>query len=192
MTSPDYDQALLTRFLDGDEKAFDELMRRHEDRVFSVCLRTMGDREAALDATQETFITLFRKAAQYHGGAALGTWLYRIAINTCYDLHRRARRRAAEPLPEGHDPPDPTGADAFSAVELRPDLERALAAIPTDFRMAVVLSDLQGLPLQKVAEALGVPVGTVKSRIFRGRRMLAEQLGNPRYPPGHPTGQTHA
>lgn len=184
MSGPD--QELLARFVGGDRRAFDELMAIHEGRVFAVCLRITGNRQDALDATQDTFVNLFRKAHQYHGGAAVSTWLYRIAVNTCYDLIRRSKRRAADPLPDAFDPIDPSIVDQFHAVELRPDLETALAAIPTEYAAAVVLADVEGLALAEVAEVLGVPVGTVKSRVFRGRRLLAERLGNRDDPSGHP------
>lgn len=172
------DAGLVKSFLEGDRRAFDELMRAHEDRVFAICLRVLTDRDAALDAVQETFITVYRKAAQFSGASAFSTWLYRIAVNTCYDHLRRNRRHQAQPLPETKDPADEHSEDLLGSVELRPDLERALADLAPEFRTAVVLSDLEGLPLQAIAEALDVPIGTVKSRIFRGRRLLAEQLRN--------------
>lgn len=172
------DAQLVASFLEGDQQAFNQLMRAHEDRIFSVCLRILADREAALDAVQETFVTVFRKANQFSGASAFSTWLYRIAVNTCYDQLRRSRRHQAQPLPDTNDPPDIGSDDAIRSVELRPDLERALAELAPEFRTAVVLSDLEGLPLQAVAEALDVPLGTVKSRVFRGRRLLAEQLRN--------------
>ncbi len=172
------DRVLVDRYLSGDRDAFDRLMAAHEDRVFSVCLRVMRDREAALDAVQETFITVFRKAHMYNGQSAFSTWLYRVAVNTCYDQLRKAKRRRTEPIPDGRDPADPTVEDELTAVELRPDLQAALATLSDEFRDAVVLSDLEGLPLSEVGEILGVPVGTVKSRVFRGRRLLADQLRN--------------
>lgn len=186
------DAALVERYLRGDIAAFEELMRAHEDRVFAVCLRMLRDREAALDATQETFVTVFRKADRFAGRSAFGTWLYRVAVNTCYDHARRSRRHIAEPLPEGNDPADLASDDAFTSVELRPDLEAALAALPAEFRAAVVLADVEGLGLQTVAEALGVPVGTVKSRVFRGRKLLAEALGNRMGPSDTQSSDSHA
>lgn len=153
-------------------------MSAHEDRVFAVCLRITGNREAALDAAQETFITVFRKAAQFKGDAAFSTWLYRVAVNTCYDLLRKQKRRHAEPLPEDRDPSDPHAQDDLAGVEMRSEIEAALAALPEEFRAAVILSDLEALPLAVVAEALDVPLGTVKSRVFRGRKLLAQSLGN--------------
>ncbi|MGQ0849903.1 MAG: RNA polymerase sigma factor [Actinomycetota bacterium] len=172
------DAALVARVVEGDHNAFAVLMRRHEDRVFSICLRLMGSRASALDATQETFLTLFRKAGQYRATAAVGTWLYRITVNTCYDQLRRERRRHAEPIPEYLDPSDPTAQDDFTSVELQPPIRRALDSLSPEFRAVVVLSDIEGYALPEVAEVLGLPVGTVKSRLFRARQRLAEQLGN--------------
>ncbi len=172
------DRLLVERYLSGDRSAFDQLMAAHEDRVFSVCLRVMRDRDAALDAVQETFITVFRKAHMYNGESAFSTWLYRVAVNTCYDQLRKMKRRRTEPIPEGRDPPDPAVQDELTAVELRPDLQAALETLSEEFRNAVILSDLEGLPLSEVGEILGIPVGTVKSRVFRGRRILADQLRN--------------
>ncbi len=96
------DATLVTQVAAGDRQAFDELMRRHEDRVFSICLRIMRHREQALDATQDAFLTVFRKAAQFRGESTFSTWLYRVAVNTCYDHLRKAKRRPADPLPEQH------------------------------------------------------------------------------------------
>jgi RNA polymerase sigma-70 factor (ECF subfamily) len=174
----DDDTALIERYLRGDIDAFADLMRAHEERVFAVCLRMLRDREAALDATQETFVTVFRKVDRFAGHSAFSTWLYRVAVNTCYDQTRRSSRHNTEPFPEGADPADPSAQDDLEAVEVRPNLEAALAILPPDFRAAVVLCDSEGLSLQTAAEILGVPVGTVKSRVFRGRRLLAEALGN--------------
>lgn len=172
------DRILVARFLDGDQRAFDELMSAHEDRVFSVCLRVMRNREAALDALQETFITVFRKAHMYNGESAFSTWLYRVAMNTCYDQLRKKKRRATDSLPDHHDPADPTADDPFTSAELRPELHAALDQIPQEFAAAVVLSDIEGLSIAEAAEILDVAEGTVKSRVFRGRRMLADILRN--------------
>ena len=177
---------LLNRYLAGEISAFDELVRAHEDRVFGICLRMMRDRDAALDAVQETFVTVFRKADRYQAKAAFSTWLYRVAVNTCYDQLRKAKRRRTEPLPETVDPADPTSADPLHAAELRPDIEKALAEVPVEFRSAVVLVDLEGLALEQASEILDVPIGTIKSRVFRGRKLLAESLGNLRAGSQHP------
>lgn len=178
MNDPDRDRDLMARAAAGDRGAFTELMDRHEGMVFAVALRMMRDREAALDATQETFLTLFRKADRYSGNAAVSTWLYRVATNTCLDQLRKQNRRRAEPLPEHHDEPDPAAGEPFAAVEVRPDIDAALQSLPEDFRAAVVLADIEGLAIAEIGEILGIPPGTVKSRVFRGRRLLADKLGN--------------
>jgi RNA polymerase sigma-70 factor (ECF subfamily) len=178
VTTAAQDAELLGRVVDGDHEAFSQIMRNHEDRVFSVCLRIMGEREQALDATQETFLTAFRKAEQFKGEAALGTWIYRIAVNTCYDLLRKQKRRQTDPLPDHLEPADYAAENAVESAGLRHEIQQALAAIPEDFRVAIILSDVEGMGLPDVADVLGIPVGTVKSRIFRGRRLLARQLGN--------------
>lgn len=178
MTTAARDAELLARVVDGDHEAFNDIMRQHEDRVFSVCLRIMGNRDQALDATQETFLTTFRKAEQFKGDSALGTWIYRIAVNTCYDLLRKQKRKRTDPIPEHLDPADHSAEDAVESAALRPELQNALASLPADFRAAVVLSDIEGMGLPDVAEVLDIPVGTVKSRVFRGRRLLAKELGN--------------
>jgi len=178
MTAGGDDAVLLERVVGGDHDAFATLMRRHQDRVFSVCLRMMGSRHAALDATQETFLTVFRKAHQYRGVAAVGTWIYRIAINTCYDLLRKERRRPAEPIPDYLDPADPMAEDGFTSVELAPAIREALGRLSPEFRAVVVLSDVEGHALPDLAQMLDLPIGTVKSRLFRARKQLAGQLGN--------------
>ncbi len=175
----DSDTALIERYLRGDVNAFNDLMRVHEDRVFAICLRMLRDREAALDATQETFITVFRKVDRFSGHSAFSTWLYRVAVNTCYDQARRRGRRPTEPLPRG-------GRASRRAHRHRAGLRRApprsrgspRPPSPPSSAAAVVLCDAEGLSLQTAAEIMGVPVGTVKSRVFRGRRLLAEALGN--------------
>lgn len=181
-----HDAELLARVVAGDHEAFNEIMRLHEDRVFSVCLRILGNRESALDAAQETFLAAFRKAGQFRGGSAVGTWIYRIAVNTCYDQLRKARRRLIEPLSPHLDPADHSESDRMEAAGMRPEIQAALASLPPDFRAAVILSDIEGMSLPEAAAILEVPVGTVKSRVFRGRRLLAARLGNRSSPREHP------
>ncbi len=178
MTTAAKDAVLLGRVADGDHEAFTEVMKAHENRVFSVCLRIMGDREKALDATQETFLTAFRKAHQFEGKSTFATWVYRIAVNTCYDQLRKQKRHPSEPMPEHLDPADHRAHEAVEAAAIRPELQEALASLPPEFRSAIVLSDIEGMSLPDAAQTLGVPVGTMKSRVFRGRRLLARHLGN--------------
>ena len=181
------DAVLIARSLDGDRRAFDELLAAHQDRVFAICLRTLRDREAALDATQDTFITVFRKLDRFDGRSAFSTWLYRVAVNTCYDRIRAERRRATVPLPDHLEPSDPLAEEAVEAAGLRPELQAALDGLPAEFRAAVVLVDVHGFGTEDAAQLLGVARGTIKSRVFRGRRLLADALGNRNAPSDRPT-----
>ena len=112
-------------------------------RVFGICLRMLRDRDAALDATQETFVNVFRKADRFRAEAAFSTWLYRVAVNTCYDQIRKTKRHVGQPLPETLDPVDPGAGEPLDAVEVRPEIEQALQKLPAEFRAAVVLVDLR-------------------------------------------------
>ena len=168
------DGALLARFLDGDEASFTALVVRHEDRIFALALRMTGDRSDALEATQETFISAFRRAKMFRGESAFGTWLYSIGVNACRDLLRKRKRSPAptETLPE----PVQTGTSDEDLALTRLDLARALDELSEEYRQAVVMHDVGGIPYEEIALRLGVPIGTVKSRISRGRRLLAGLL----------------
>jgi RNA polymerase sigma-70 factor (ECF subfamily) len=176
------DEDLLRRFVDGDEDAFSELMRRHEDRVFAAAYRITGDRSEALDATQEAFISLFKGAKSFRGDAAFSTWLYRIGMNAAYDVVRK-RRPTVEAHPDLAQETGSSGAIAMEeAAGIRSDVAGALAALPAEYREAVVMHDLGGIPYEEIATLTKVSLGTVKSRISRGRRRLAELL-EPSYRP---------
>jgi len=165
------DEHLLALFLDGDERSFELLVRRHEDMVFSLALRMTGDRSDALEASQEAFISAFRRAGSFRGEAAFSTWLYRIAANAAHDVMRRRKREyPSEEVPET--PAD----DPAGGVALRVDIAAALARLPEEYRDAVTLHDLGGVAYDDIARLTGAKLGTVKSRISRGRRMLAEML----------------
>lgn len=171
------DEDLLRRAASGDQSAFTALVRRHEDRVFNIAIRITGDRADALDATQDTFVSVFRQAGTFRAEAAFTTWLYRVAVNACRDLLRK-RRRLPEPveeLPEAQRP----GIGTEEVVGLRMDLARALAQLPDEYREAVLMHDLGAIPYDEIAAATGVALGTVKSRISRGRRRLVELLEQP-------------
>ena len=170
---PDSDAELLAAHVAGDADAFAELARRHRDRLWSVALRTMGDREEAADAVQDALLSAYRRADTFRGDSAVTTWLHRIVVNACLDRIRRRTARPTAPLAE-LDPPQP--GDESAAAELRIDVDRALAQIPEGQRLALVLVDMQGLPVADAAQILGVPEGTVKSRCARGRAALAPML----------------
>jgi RNA polymerase sigma-70 factor, ECF subfamily len=173
------DRALLAAHLSGDGEAFGRLVARHQSRLWAVALRTLGDREEAADALQDALLSAYRSAASYRGEAKVTTWLHRVVVNACLDRARRRAVRPTVPLPESGQRDEPAEArDALSERETRLDVEAALAALPDDQRAALVLVDLQGLPVEEAARALGVPAGTVKSRCSRGRARLAVSLGH--------------
>ncbi|MFP5334543.1 MAG: RNA polymerase sigma factor SigM [Actinomycetes bacterium] len=167
------DRELMAAHVAGDADAFTELVRRHQPRLWAVAVRTLGNREDAADALQDALVSAYRNAASYRGDAAVTTWLHRIVVNACLDRVRRARSRPTAPLPET-DVPAPR--DEHARAELRLDVRAALARLPEHQRVALVLVDMQGLPVAQVAEVLGVAEGTVKSRCARGRAALAELL----------------
>ncbi|MDX6229286.1 MAG: polymerase sigma-70 factor, subfamily [Frankiales bacterium] len=180
------DRALLDRHLAGDSAAFAELVRRHRDRLWAVAIRTLGDREEAADAVQDALLSAYRAAGSFRGDAKVSTWLHRIVVNACLDRVRRQQSRPTVPLP----PEDrhPAAGDALANRELATDLGRALAELPPEQRIAVVLVDAQGYPVDEVSRLLSVPVGTVKSRCSRGRARLAVLLRDPQSgPDGNPS-----
>jgi RNA polymerase sigma-70 factor (ECF subfamily) len=175
------DRALLAAHVDGDAQAFSTLVRRHQDRLWAVALRTLGDREEAADALQDALLSAYRSAATYRGESKVTTWLHRIVVNACLDRVRRSKARPTVPMPEGRDPADPR--DALGDRETALEIEAALANLPEEQRVALVLVDVHGMPVDDVAAVLGVPAGTVKSRCSRGRARLALQLGHLRNRP---------
>lgn len=171
------DEELLAAHLQGDRSAFGELMTRHERRIYGLCFRILGNREDAEDATQEAFIGALRRAGAFRGEAAFSTWLYRIAVNAATDQARRRGRTRTTPL-ETQESGQTAAAvgDPSGAVATAVTVQAALRTVPEDFRVALILCDLYGFGHAQAAEILGIPVGTVKSRVFRGRLALGEQL----------------
>lgn len=174
------DETLVRRFVDGDESAFSELLRRHEDRIFVMAHRITGDRTDALDATQDAFISLYRRAASFRGDSAFSTWLYRIGLNAAYDVVRK-RRPQVEPRDDLLEDVS-SGFVMEEGVGLRSDIGQALALLSPEYRDAVAMHDLGDISYEDIAQITNVSLGTVKSRISRGRRRLAELL-EPTYRP---------
>jgi RNA polymerase sigma-70 factor (ECF subfamily) len=172
------DAALLRAHVAGDRDAFSELVRRHRDRLWAVALRTLGDREEAADALQDALISALRSADRFRGDAAVTTWLHRIVVNACLDRVRRRQARPTVPLADT-DPAPIAPVDSETALDVR----AALARLPHDQRVALVLVDIQGYQVSEAAAILQVPEGTVKSRCARGRARLAALLGHLRNPP---------
>ena len=160
----------------GEERAFDELVRRHSERLWAFAIRTLGDSHEASDALQEAFLSAFRGAGRWRGEASVSTWLHRIVYHACLDRVRRRRTHPADPLDEGTDVPLPRDPMADRMTVLAVD--EALRRLPVAQRSAVVLVDMEGLSIADAAQVLGVREGTVKSRAARGRYRLAVLLGH--------------
>jgi RNA polymerase sigma-70 factor (ECF subfamily) len=181
VTEPERDEQLVRRFLGGDTAAFTTLVRRHEARIYHLCLRILADPEDAADAAQDAFLMALRKLDQFRGEAAFTTWLHRVAVNACYDVLRKRKRtpllRSVANDETGDLEPGPPSPDHADRVAGSADVATALAEVPEEFRVALVLADVQDLPYDEIAGILDVPLGTVKSRVHRGRIALARAMG---------------
>jgi RNA polymerase sigma-70 factor (ECF subfamily) len=194
MAAPTDDQALVLAAQSGDRAALDQLFRLHYDRVVAVCRRITGNEADAADAAQEAMIAIVRALPRFDGRSTFGTWTYRIATNASLDELRRRRRRplgtfTANSDDDGphQDPADPTSALPMDRVGERDAIQAALSELPEEFRVPVVLRDVADLEYADIAEVLDIPIGTVKSRIARGRGMLAGLLARP---PGNLSGNS--
>ena len=187
------DEALAAAANAGDRGALEVLLARHLDRVHAICRRVTGHPEDARDAAQEAMIAVVRGLHRYDGRSLFTTWLYRVATNAALDeLRRRKRRPEPAELAEDRMPGGAGGAAAGSAsvesvVAARLDVDAALADLSPEFRAAVVLRDLCDLDYAEIAEVLDVPIGTVRSRIARGRAAIADALREPTGPPERPS-----
>ena len=163
---------------DGIVPTWEEVARDHGRFLYTVAFRLTGNDDDAQDLVQEVLLRVRKGLETYRPGSLEG-WLSRITTNTFLDEVRRRRRRPVDRLPENPDramPPSMAADDALAAAALPDDVQSALRGLPPDYRAAVVLCDVVGLPYQEIAVALDVPVGTVRSRIHRGRAMLREVL----------------
>jgi RNA polymerase sigma-70 factor (ECF subfamily) len=183
------DERAVTRFLAGDVTGFEMIVRQYSEMVFCLAARLVGPAEAE-DVVQETFLRAYRALDRFRGESSLKTWLYAIALNRVrvrqgtLARFRKLFTRLGKTDPENEnelyfaDPPDPSASpeeDAMTA-ERRRMLRDAMRALPEEFRTAVLLRDLDGLSYTEIADALKVPIGTVRSRIARGRALLKEHL----------------
>ena len=188
------DIALVEAHLAGDPDAFGELFRRHRDRLWAVAIRTLGDPEEAADALQDAMISAYRAAGSFRGDSAVTTWLHRVVVNACLDRMRRRGSRPTVPLPEVEtEYARPAATDEIANTDLRLALQSALATLPEEQRVALVLVDVEGYSVDETARTLGVAPGTVKSRCARARAKLLPLLrhlreGNPPQSPGNQEG----
>jgi RNA polymerase sigma factor (sigma-70 family) len=160
---------------------WDEIVEQHSDRVYRLAYRLTGNRHDAEDLTQEVFVRVFRSLSTYTPGTFEG-WLHRITTNLFLDQARRKQRIRFDALSEEREGRLPSAlpnpADAYAERTFDDDVERALAQLPPDFRAAVVLCDVEGLSYEEIAEIMGAKLGTVRSRIHRGRAMLRDALAH--------------
>jgi RNA polymerase sigma-70 factor (ECF subfamily) len=174
--------AVIAHAAAGDRTAFARLMEHYQSACYGLAFRLLGDPDQAADATQDAFVHAYRAMASYRGGV-FRSWLLRITANASYDILRRAQRRPSTPLPDAEEgAPELPDLAAINPVveatrsELYRHLERALAMLPVDQRTAVVLCDVYGMDYNEVASMTRSALGTVKSRIHRGRLRLRELL----------------
>ncbi len=182
--SPDPDAPLVARWQDGEPGAVEALVVRHLWPVYRLLRRMLGSREEAEDVAQEAFLNLHRHGHRFRGEARFSTFVYRVAANAALNRRRslgrrRARERqlAREQAPRADLPTAPRDPeDAASGAEVQAEVQRALLALPPDLRLASILYDIEGLPYAEIARVLGIPEGTVKSRIHRARKALRDRL----------------
>ena len=184
------DAELLHAHVEGDPHAFSTLVARHQDRLWAVALRVMGSPDDAADALQDAYVAAFRRAETFRGDAQVTTWLHRVVVNACLDRLRRAKVRAADPLPDDLDRAGGLGTqderDPVEEQEQRDEVATALATLNPDQRAALVLVDMQGYSVEEAATVLGCAPGTVKSRCARGRARLVPLLTHLRDRQGAP------
>lgn len=183
------EQALISDAQNGSIDAFNTLILHYQDTVFNAALRIMGDEFFAADASQEAFISAFKSIASFRGGSFKG-WLMRIVTNACYDELRRKKRRPTTPLEPNTDDgeemdsphwladPSMTPSQQAEADELEHAIQHCIDNLPLEFKTVVVMTDLQGMDYAEVANAVRVPLGTIKSRLARARLRLRECLRN--------------
>jgi len=176
----DGERQLVAAARGGDEQAFEALVLKYQDRIYRMIQRLVSGSDVVDDLAQEVFIRAYRSLGDFKGESSLYTWLYKIALNLCRNHYRtRGRRPALEELDEadgaiGMEAGGGTPEDDVSRREFWEHLRRGLDELPAEQREAVVFCDLEGMSYEEMAVVMGVPIGTVRSRIYRGRRALQE------------------
>jgi RNA polymerase sigma-70 factor (ECF subfamily) len=178
------DEELVTRSMGGDPESFNQLIKRWERPIYALAYRTIGREDDARDVVQETFLRAFRGLSGFKGQAKFSSWLYRITLNLCRDWMRRQRRAPVIATPDGVDLVELAGesedVESAEAAVARKDLSRAVAramtALPEEQRAAIVLKEYHGLTFQEIADLLGCPLSTVKTRLYQGLTILRKEL----------------
>jgi RNA polymerase sigma-70 factor (ECF subfamily) len=182
--SPEQERRWVDRAKAGDQAAFEALVRAYEKRVFALTLRLCGNPEDAREAAQDAFLAAWQGLAFFRGDASFSTWLYRLTANACTDLLRREQRHASAAGPSMDDEAlhldlpasGETPHEAAERAELRQAIETGLQTLPAEFRTVLILRELHQLSYEEIAQVTDVDLGTVKSRISRGRRLLRKFL----------------
>jgi RNA polymerase sigma-70 factor, ECF subfamily len=168
------ERALLERCRAGDDDAFRELVDRYKDLVFALIARTVQDRARAEDLAQDVFLRVHRGLPYFRGEARLSTWIYRIVANVCVQDHSRPRTVS---LDDDRTPVRPTATDRqFGDLELRDRLEKAIARLPANYRLLVAAHYLDGVQYEELADALQLPLGTLKTQLYRAKQQLRRLL----------------
>lgn len=182
MARTDDDPRLVAASRSGDKESFGELVRRYQDRLFPTLLRLTGSVEDARDLLQDAFLRAFEKLDRFHGESSFYTWVYRIAVNLTLSERRRRRLPVRSSL-DAESAAEPSGDSSLTEpsrpleqAERDAIIQSALLALPPDHRAVVVMKEIDGLRYEQIAEALGIPVGTVRSRLHRARADLRERL----------------
>jgi RNA polymerase sigma-70 factor (ECF subfamily) len=178
------DEELVARSIRGDAESFNQLILRWERPIYALAYRTIGREEDARDVCQETFLRAFRALPGFRGQAKFSSWLYRIALNLCRDWMRRERRAAIVQPPEDVDllelaaaaEPSESIEDLVARKDLTRAVERAMARLPEEQRTAIVLKEYHGLTFQEIADLVGCPLSTVKTRLYQGLSVLRREL----------------
>jgi RNA polymerase sigma-70 factor, ECF subfamily len=178
------DEELVAKSVGGDAESFNELILRWERPIYVLAYRTIGREEDARDVCQETFLRAFRALPGFRGQAKFSSWLYRIALNLCRDWMRRERRAPTVQAPEGVDLLDLAAAaepsesieDLVARKDLARAVERVMARLPEEQRTAIVLKEFHGLTFREIADLMGCPLSTVKTRLYQGLTVLRREL----------------
>jgi RNA polymerase sigma-70 factor, ECF subfamily len=178
------DQALIDRCLEGQTDAFGELVTRHQDRLYGTLVNMLGSVHDARDATQDAFVLAFQKLETFRRESAFYSWLFRIAYNAAVSRHRKTRRetgsveaaRAASGREPTDERPQADPAHDLYTAERQNLVQSALGELADEYRTVIVLREMEGLSYEQIAELVGVPIGTVRSRIHRARTELRDKL----------------
>ena len=172
-----HERELVERCRAGDERAFEELVDRYKDLVFALIARALQDRSRAEDLAQDVFLRIHRGLPYFRGEARLSTWIYRIVASVCLQDHGRAPGGVS--LDDDRTPATRAASDRqFGDLELRDRLEKAIARLPANYRLLIAAHYLQGVQYEELAEALQLPLGTVKTQLYRAKQQLRRMLEN--------------